>query len=268
MTNWKQKVIVITGASSGIGEGTALHFAKFGAKLFITGRNGDNLQKTKDQCVQLGLPNDNIGTVVGDITDKAVQSKILSNAIEKFGKIDVLVNNAGMVHYLKTGDTSDKEYDEMFDTNVKAQFMLTKAAMEYIKQTKGNIVFVSSICGGKPMGELPVYCMSKAAIDMFTQCLALELAPFGVRVNSVNPGTIVSKIARRGERGYHSDEDYQKFLVAQAAKHPLGRVGVPEDVASAISFLASDEASFISGQILYVDGARHCTSAGVTTSVK
>ncbi|XP_052090987.1 uncharacterized oxidoreductase TM_0325-like isoform X1 [Mytilus californianus] len=268
MTNWKEKIIVITGASSGIGEGTALHFAKLGAKLFITGRNGDNLQKTKDQCVQLGLPSDNIGSVVGDITDKADQSRILSGAIEKYGKIDVLVNNAGMVHFLKIEDTSDKEYDEMFDTNVKAQFMLTKAAMEYLKQTKGNIVFVSSICGSRPMGELPVYCMSKAAIDMFTQCLALELAPFGVRVNTVSPGAIVSKITRRVESGYQSDEDYQKFLVAEAARHPLGRVGVPQDVASSISFLASDEASFISGQILYVDGARHCVTGGITTSVK
>lgn len=268
MTNWKEKVIFITGASSGIGEGTAIHFANLGAKLFVTGRNEDNLNQTIQKCTQLGLPRDSIASATGDITDKSFQTKILSDVIDKFGRIDVLVNNAGIAHYLLSCDTSEEEYDQTFEINVKAHFMLTKSAVEYLKQTKGNIVNVSSICSARPMKETSVYCMSKAAMDMFTQCMALEMAPYGVRVNAVNPGTIVSNVARRGPRGYHDEEDYKKFLAAQAAKHPLGRVGVPEDVAAAIKFLASDEASFISGQILFVDGARHCVSAGVTTSVK
>ncbi|KAJ8300099.1 hypothetical protein KUTeg_021618, partial [Tegillarca granosa] len=218
-------------ASAGIGEGIAIHFAKLGSKLCITGRNKDKLQNVVEQCVTAGLHVEKIVSVDGDITKAEDRERILNTVIKTFGKLDVL------------------------------------AALPYIKSSKGNIVNISSICGPKAMEGVAVYCMSKAAMDMYTECLALEMAKYGVRVNAVNPGTIVSEIARRDHTPFKADEDYQKFLDIQKTRHPLGRVGVPEDVANAVAFLASDQASFISGQILFVDGARHCVSVPVATSV-
>ncbi|XP_052720068.1 3-oxoacyl-[acyl-carrier-protein] reductase FabG-like [Crassostrea angulata] len=172
------------------------------------------------------------------------------------------------MHYAKTTDTTGGHYDSLMDTNAKCHFFLTKDAIPHLKESKGNIVNTSSICGPKPMAEVTVYCMSKAAMDMFTQCLSLELAPYGVRVNAVNPGTVVSKLVRHDHSPYQDDRIYQKFLEIQKSKHPIGRVGLPMDIAQAVAFLASDDASFITGQILFVDGGRHCVSSAVATSVK
>lgn len=267
MESLKDKVVLVTGASAGIGEGIAIHFAKLGSKLCITGRNKDKLQNVVEQCVTAGLHVEKIVSVDGDITKAEDRERILNTVIKTFGKLDVLVNNAGMVYYVLPSETTPEQYDTLMDTNMRSHFFLTQAALPYIKSSKGNIVNISSICGPKAMEGVAVYCMSKAAMDMYTECLALEMAKYGVRVNAVNPGTIVSEIARRDHTPFKADEDYQKFLDIQKTRHPLGRVGVPEDVANAVAFLASDQASFISGQILFVDGARHCVSVPVATSV-
>ncbi|XP_069142383.1 uncharacterized oxidoreductase TM_0325-like [Argopecten irradians] len=262
------KVVLITGASAGIGEGTAIHFSKLGSRLCLTGRNVTNLEKVVELCKNEGLDASKITHVPGEITSEADRTRILSHTIETFGRLDVLVNNAGAITYSSATDTTPEQYDEMMNVNTRSQFFLTQAAIPYLKETKGNIVNVSSICGQRAMSGVTAYCMSKAAMDSFTECLALELAPFGVRVNAINPGTVISMIARREDSAYKREEDYQKFLEVQKTKHPLGRVGIPQDIAQAIAFLASDQASFISGQILFVDGARHCISSAVATSVK
>ncbi|XP_048773033.1 uncharacterized oxidoreductase TM_0325-like [Ostrea edulis] len=268
MPNFAQKVVLITGASAGIGEGIALHFASLGANLSLTGRNKEELSRVAGKCRENGLNDKQILIQDGDLTSGEFRGNLLKSTIEKFKRLDVLVNNAGMIIYAKTSETTEATYDTMMDTNTKCHFFLSKDAIPYLKESKGNIVNISSICGPKPMAEVAVYCMSKAAIDMFTQCLSLELAPFGVRVNAVNPGTIVSKIARREHSAYQDEEKYEKFLETQKSKHPLGRVGFPVDIAQAVAFLASEEASFITGQILFVDGGRHCVSSAVATNVK
>ncbi|XP_060067836.1 uncharacterized oxidoreductase TM_0325-like [Ylistrum balloti] len=249
-------------------KGNALHFSKLRARLCLTGRNIDNLQKVVEMCKKAGLEDSKITCVPGEITSEDDRTKILKHTIQTFGRLDVLVNNAGTITYSTTTDTTPEQYDEMMNVNTRSQFFLTQAAIPYLKETRGNIVNVSSICGQRAMAAVTAYCMSKAAMDSFTECLALELAPFGVRVNAVNPGTVISMITRRGHSAYQKEEDYRKFLDIQTTKHPIGRVGVPQDVAQAIAFLASEQASFISGQIMFVDGARHCVSSAVTTSVK
>lgn len=268
MSSLKSKVVLITGASSGIGEGTAVHFAKLGARLSLAGRSVENLTRVVGLCREQGLAENDILTIPGDINKDDDRKTLVESTIEKFGKLDVLVNNAGMCYYVRISAATPQMYDELMETNVRSHVFLTQLAMPHLIESKGSIVNISSICGPKPMPEVGVYCMSKAAMDMFTQCLALELAPHGVRVNAVNPGTIVSNLARRETGSYQDEELYKKFLEKQTEVHPLGRVGLPEDCAEAIAFLASDSARFISGQILFVDGGRHCVSPGVATNLK
>ncbi|KAK3088342.1 hypothetical protein FSP39_017905, partial [Pinctada imbricata] len=247
---------IVTGASAGIGEGIALHLAKLGASLSLTGRNKDNLNKVAESCKAQGANEEKILVVAGELTSGDFRKTLMQKTLEKFGKLDVLVNNAGMIHYASATETTEEVYDETMDVNTRCHFFLTNLAVPALKESKGV------------MSGVAVYCMSKAAMDSYTECLALELAPFGVRVNSINPGTIVSMIARREHSKYQDDKDYEKFLETQVSRHPLGRVGYPKDIADAVAFLASEQASFISGQILYVDGARHCVSVAVATSVK
>lgn len=266
MESLLNKVAIITGASSGIGEGTALLFARHGCQLTLTGRDEDRLSSVVKQCVDVGSSAHKIVTVVGDIRSTNVQQEVLDKTLKVFGRIDILVNNAGMLHAGKPSQTTEEQYNDMMDINMKAVFFLSKLIVPELIKTKGNIVNVSSICSQRAMSEVAVYCMSKAALDMFTECLALEVAPHGVRVNSVNPGTVVSRIYRRGPKAF-TEEEYAKFLEAQSQKHPLGGVATPEDVANTIAFLASDLSRFTSGTSVFVDGARHCVSVGVTTAV-
>ncbi|XP_076454997.1 3-oxoacyl-[acyl-carrier-protein] reductase FabG-like [Babylonia areolata] len=266
MESLKNKVAVITGASAGIGEGTALLFAKHGSHLTLTGRDQERLGAVVEKCVKAGCPADKIVTVIGDLREKAVQQDVLDKTVKTFGRIDILVNNAGMIIKGKTMQTTEESYDQVMNVNMKAVMFLTKLLVPEIIKTKGNIINVSSICGQRAMEGVTTYCLSKAALDMFTQCLALELAPQGVRVNAVNPGTVVSLINLRGPSAL-SDEEYAKFLEIQSTRHPLGGVAVPEDIANTIAYLASDMSRFVSGNHVFVDGARHCVSVPVATSV-
>ncbi|XP_052790930.1 3-oxoacyl-[acyl-carrier-protein] reductase FabG-like [Mya arenaria] len=268
MDFFKGKVALITGASSGIGEGVALHLAGLGCRLSLTGRCGENLDRVAALCKEAGLTDAEILTIPADINNDVARKEIVEKTVDKYKDINVLINNAGMIHYRRVSNITPAEYDELFDTNVKSHVFLTQLALPHIIKTKGSIINTSSICGQKAMPEVGPYCMSKSCLDMFTQCLALEMAPHGVRVNAINPGTVVSNIARRLHGKYQDDELYQQFLETQASAHPLGRVALPGDCASAVAFLASDAASFITGQILFVDGGRNCIAAGVATNVK
>ncbi|ESP04768.1 hypothetical protein LOTGIDRAFT_155989 [Lottia gigantea] len=259
MESLKDKVVLITGASSGIGRGTAVHFAKLGSKLSLHGRDGATLEETATLCIEAGAGKENILTELGDVRDESIREKIINKTIEKFGRLDVLVNNAGVLCWLPALQTPKDNFDIVMDTNLKAPFALTKLAAPHLIKSKGSIVNVSSLGGARSFPLIGVYCMSKAALDMFTECICLELAPQGVRVNSVNPGVVISQIHQRAtDSPYKSDEAFAQFITEQNNLHPLGRVGEPEDVAQAIAFLASDQSSFISGQTLFLDGGRHC----------
>ncbi|XP_035902153.1 3-oxoacyl-[acyl-carrier-protein] reductase FabG-like [Anopheles stephensi] len=246
------KVVLITGASSGIGEGTAIYFAKLGASLALTGRNEANLKKVGDACEEASKNKPLL--IVADVTKEEDNKRVLDEIVAKYGKLDVLVNNAGILGNGSIENTSLQQYDELMNTNVRGVYHLTMLAVPLLIATKGNIVNLSSVAGNRSFPGILAYSMSKAAIDQFTRCTALELAPKQVRVNAVNPGVIITDIHKRGGM---DEEAYAAFLKKCEQTHALGRPGVAEEVASTIAFLASDKASFITGVTLNVDGGRH-----------
>ena len=190
----------------------------------------------------------------GDITEEETCKSIFSKTIEAFGRINILINNAGV---MKTGlqeTTSIDQYDELMNVNVRSVVFLTQLCIPELKKTKGTVVNVSSLSGVRSFPGVGFYCMSKAALDMFTKCLALELAASGVRVNSVNPGVIVTPLQKRGGM---SEEEYSVYLEKNQNFHPLGRVGDVDEVADVIAFLASSKASFMTGNITSIDGGRN-----------
>ncbi|XP_062609283.1 3-oxoacyl-[acyl-carrier-protein] reductase FabG-like [Saccostrea cucullata] len=246
------KVALITGASSGIGAGTAILFCKLGAEVAITGRNVENLNKTAAEC-EKGNGKKPF-TLVGDMTNEDFVKRLVEETVKHYGKLDILVNNAGIVKSGTIETTSLEQYDEVMNINVRSIYHLTMLAVPHLIKTKGNIVNVSSVNGVRSFPGVLAYCMSKSAVDQFTRCTAIELAPKQVRVNSVNPGVIVTEIHRRGGM---DDEAYQKFHERSKITHALGRSGQVEEVANTIAFLASDSASFITGVQMLVDGGKH-----------
>lgn len=249
--SFANKVVIITGASSGIGEATAEHLAKQKATLVMVGRNVENLEKVANKCK---ADAEAVLTIVADVCIEAEAKRIIEETINKFGKLDVLVNSAGIIEIGSIETSSLEQYDRVMNVNVRAIFELTRLAIPHIIKTKGNIVNVSSVCGIRSFPNALVYNMSKAAIDQFTNCTALELAPHNVRVNSVCPGVIVTDLHKRGGM---SDEGYASFLERCKMTHALGRAGNANEVAEAIAFLGSDAASFITAVQLPVDGGRH-----------
>ncbi|XP_075224084.1 3-oxoacyl-[acyl-carrier-protein] reductase FabG-like [Lycorma delicatula] len=252
--NFTGKVVLITGASSGIGAATAVYFASLGAKLSLCGRNVENLNKVADKCESIGKMKPL--TVIADITKEEDTKRIMESTIAHYSTLNVLINNAGILETGSIENTSLEQFDRIFNTNVRSLYHLTMLAVPFLIKTEGAIVNVSSVNGLRSFPGLLAYNMSKSAVDQFTNCLALELASKKIRVNSVNPGVIITELQKRGGL----DEDaYNKFLDRSNETHPLGRPGNPEEVARTIAFLASDDASFITGVNLPVDGGRHAT---------
>ncbi|XP_033207707.1 3-oxoacyl-[acyl-carrier-protein] reductase FabG-like [Belonocnema kinseyi] len=243
------KVVLITGASSGIGAATALHLSELGASLALTGRNVNNLQEVADKCKD---PRPFI--ITGEITNETDVEKILNSTIKHYGKLDVLINNAGTLASGSIENTSLEQYDSVFNTNVRSIYQLTMLAVPHLIKSKGNIVNVSSVNGIRSFPGVLAYNMSKSALDQLTRCVALELAPKQVRVNSVNPGVVVTQLHKRTGM---SEEELKNFFEHSKKTHALGRPGDVTEVAKAIAFLASDDASFITGECLPVDGGRH-----------
>ncbi|KAH8407815.1 hypothetical protein KR215_002296, partial [Drosophila sulfurigaster] len=252
MPSFKDKVIIVTGASSGIGAATAVHLASLGGQLVIVGRNVMKLKETADNILAVG------GSAAlqleADMNKEADVEQIVPATIKHFGKLDVLVNNAGIIELGSIETTSLEQYDRIMNTNVRAVYQLTILATPELIKTKGNIVNVSSVCGLRSFPGVLAYNVSKSAVDQFTRCVALELASKGVRVNCVNPGVIITELQKRGGL---DDDAYAKFLERSKETHALGRPGEVGEVAAAIAFLASDDASFSTGVNLPVDGGRH-----------
>ncbi|XP_036344761.1 3-oxoacyl-[acyl-carrier-protein] reductase FabG-like [Rhagoletis pomonella] len=249
--DFTDKVVLITGASSGIGACTAVKFAKLGALLALNGRNAENLQAVAEQCAAVGKEP---FLVVGDISKEADVENVWQETLKKYNKLDVLVNNAGIIEIGSIENTNLVQYDRVMNTNLRAVYHLTMLAVPELIKSKGNIVNVSSVNGIRSFPGVLAYNISKMGLDQFTRCIALELAPKGVRANCVNPGVIVTNIHKRGGM---DEETYQKFLEHSKTTHALGRAGTVDEVANAIAFLSSDLASFTTGTSLSVDGGRH-----------
>lgn len=253
MADFVDKVVIITGASSGIGAGTAEHLAKQGAWLVLVARNAANLAEITSKCIPTHSAPSPL-QIVADVTVEADVKRVIDETLAKFKKINVLVNSAGIIARGSIENSSLADFDNVMNVNVRSIFHLTQLAVPHLVATKGSIVNVSSVNGMRSFPGVLAYNMSKSALDQFTECVALELAGKGVRVNSVNPGVIITDIHKRGGM---DDETYAKFLEHSRTTHALGRPGNVQEVAEAIGFLASERASFITGAILPVDGGRH-----------
>ncbi|KAL5274122.1 hypothetical protein ACFFRR_000713 [Megaselia abdita] len=249
------KVAIITGGSSGIGAGTALLFAKHGAAICIIGRNLENLNSIEQQIKsETEISDDKILLLQLDVSVIENLECIIKKTIEKFGRIDVLVNNAGVLETGTIENTSLEQFDRVMNVNIRSIYHLTMLATPYLIKTKGNIINISSVNGMRSFPGVLAYNVSKAAVDQFTRCVALELAGKGVRCNSINPGVIVTNIHKRGGM---NEETYAKFLEHSKTTHALRRAGTVDEVASCILFLATDQSSFITGINLPVDGGRN-----------
>jgi len=249
------KVAVITGATSGIGKATAMCFAREKAKLMLVARNQQNLEQVADSCRSSGAE---VEILPADITKEVSIKQCITKTIDRYGGIDIMVNSAGIIASGSIENTSPDDWDYMMNINLRAIFLLTQQALPWLIRSKGNIVNVSSVTGLRAFPGILAYCVSKAGLDQFTRCVALELAPKGVRVNAVNPGVTLTNLHRSGGM---DEQTYQAFLEHSKTTHPIGRVGKPEEVAELILFLASPHAGWITGVTYSIDGGRSQTCA-------
>ena len=237
------KVAIVTGGSRGIGKATAILFAQHGANVVITSKNNSSLQNAAKEMK-------NVVAVSGDIRKNADVENVVKNTLETFGKIDILVNNAGIFPKVKPlHEISEEEWSEVIDVNLTGQFRFTKAAIPHLMKTNGCIVNVSSDAGLKSFEnfEADAYTASKGALVLLTKAWAVEYAKYKIRVNCVCPGIVETDMTRP----YLGNEADRAMAIAE---HPIGRIGMPDDVAKAILYLASEDSSWITGAILPVDG--------------
>jgi NAD(P)-dependent dehydrogenase (short-subunit alcohol dehydrogenase family) len=252
---FKGSVVIVTGASSGIGKAAATAFAREGASVVAVARDEGALSAVVDGITASG---GEALVCARDVTAAGSGDAVVRAALERFGHLDALVNAAGIIAMGSVDQTDDVLWDRVMALNVNAPFRLMRAAIPALKERKGAIVNVSSVNGRRVFPGLAAYNVSKAAVDHLTRCAAIELAASGVRVNAVNPGVTVTNLHRRGGMG---EDQYGAFLNRAKETHPLGRPGQPEEVADLILFLASERASFITGETIAVDGGRHLTCA-------
>ncbi len=239
------KVSIVTGGGSGIGRAIAQRFAKEGAYVLIVGRKEAPLKETASA-------DEKISYIVGDMTKDETIQKLIDTIKEKFeGQLDILVNNAGWCPVQPITEITIEDYDKAFCLDVRALVNMTIHALPLIRKAKGNIINLSSVGSTHRAANLSMYQGAKAAVDNFTRVWALELAEDGVRVNAIAPGAIRTNIWNVTDL---SPEDAKKHEEGIANGIPCKRFGTPDEVANVAAFLASDEASYVSGAIYAVDG--------------
>lgn len=242
MNDLKGKIAVVTGGNSGIGYATAQYFKEAGANVIITGRRADRVFTA---AVELGVKG-----IVADVTDLSAIDALVAQVKSEFGKIDVLFVNAGVFNPAPVGQISEDMFDMQMGINFKGALFTTEKFLPIINDG-GSIINLSSINAYTGMPNTAIYAASKAALNSYTRTASTELAPRKIRVNSVNPGPTFTPIF--GKTGMAEDQ-LNEFAGAMQNRIPLKRFGQPEDIAKLVTFLASDDSSFITGGEYNIDG--------------
>jgi 3-oxoacyl-[acyl-carrier protein] reductase len=248
MGRYDGRVAIVTGSARGIGAGTAKRFAEEGAAVAVLDLDEGQAQATAD-----GLGGDAKAIGVGcNVTDAASVQAAVDRVISELGGLHVLVNNAGITRDNLLFKLTEDDWDAVMNVHLKGAFLMSKAAQKtFVEQRYGKILNLSSVSANGNRGQAN-YSAAKAGVQGFTRTLALELGQFGVNVNAIAPGFIATEMTDDTARRLKLDvEDFRKM---NAEANPVKRVGYPEDIAAAAAFLCSDEASYITGQTLYVDG--------------
>ena len=239
-----EKVAIVTGATQGIGLACAERLVREGARVMLV----DIKPEGEQAALQLG---DAARFFAADVSNKADVDAMIAATLQQFGRIDILINNAGVTHAADFLDLSEEDFDRVLRINLKSMFLCGQAAArEMVKQHSGSIINMSSVNSELAIPNQVPYVVSKGGVNQLTKVMALNLAPHGIRVNGIGPGTILTELAKKA------------VLASPEARHtilsrtPLGRCGEPEEIAAIAAFLASDDASYMTGQTIYADGGR------------
>ena len=239
------KVAMVTGASRGLGRAMSIGLAGAGAHIAAIGRNKNSLNETADEINKIGGACTVFQT---DLCDDAAVRETVRDAVDRLGKLDILVNNAGISSMTKAMDISKMEWNHVMDTNMNSVFVLSKeVGRDMIERKEGNIINIASIYGKMASNQSLHYCASKAAVIHMTRGLALEWAPFNIRVNCIAPGFFQTEMTvKQQENKKHHD-----FLIR---KIPLKRFGKPEEIIGSVLYLASNASQYVTGATLFIDG--------------
>jgi NAD(P)-dependent dehydrogenase (short-subunit alcohol dehydrogenase family) len=256
----KNKVTIITGAGTGIGEAIAHKFAREGARLVLAGLPSDPVQDVADAIASAGV---DTAVYLGDLAEEAEARACVELAVKHFGRIDVLVNNAGVFIANATTELYRVEdFDRTVRNNLRTAFLMTKFALPHVQKTRGNILFTGSEAGMKGLAMFAPYGGTKAFLHAFMKSVAMEQAPYGVRANCVCPGAVDTAWTRGATSPI--DAAGQELLDDTV---PLGRRGTPEEIANVFAFLASDEATYVTGALWLVDGGVSSARGSLQTSM-
>lgn len=243
------KIAIVTGAGSGIGEAIAIRFAEEGAKVVLVGRTKKNLERTLEK-----FPADANESIVYevDVTDEEGMKKLFDDVFTRFGRIDIVVNNAGIGIAATVTETTTEQWDQLMDINVKGVFFGCKYSIPYMQRQGGGVIInMSSIAGVVGMYSRAAYCTSKSAINGLTKSIALDYAEENIRAVAICPGTVETAYVDKILRDHPNKEEQRR---AMEQRQPIGRMGTPEEIANATVFIASDEASFVTGSEFIIDG--------------
>ncbi|HQP20471.1 MAG TPA: glucose 1-dehydrogenase, partial [Phenylobacterium sp.] len=243
------KVALVTGAGSGLGAESARRLAREGAAVVLTDISADAGQAVADGIADAG---GKALFLTQNVADQARWAEVVAETLKAFGRLDVLVNNAGVAGGGPLLETTFEAWRQLMDINLDGVFLGMKAAAPVMVEAgRGSIINLSSILGKVGSPGAPAYCASKGGVALLSKATALELAPFGVRVNSVHPGFIETPMVAGALRDVENANEMRDMIIS---RHALGRLGVPREIADGIVFLASDESSFMTGSELVIDG--------------